>query len=644
VIYFNVPLRARSGKVLCVLIVARISKTTQDPRSLDEQVAICKQYITKVYAGPVKFVVIEGQGGGELLDRKELYDIEAMIEAGGLDVVIVEDLARLCRRNRAFDICELCEDRDTRLIAINDNLDTAGDWRLNGLITSFQNEQHNAKLSFRLQERLRERFKTGGALARLIYGHMLPAGGRTDADLQKDPAAQAVYDKWFLMLESGASFAEVADWLNATGAPTGPYCRSDKWDGRMVARVTFNPFLKGVREHNRRVCRRVNKTGRRRPVNADPDLLLERPCPHLAFIDPERYDRLIAKLRAKNAGYARGRRAKAADGRKGMSKKKTAWPGQHIACGVCGRAYYWGGHGVKEHMMCSGARDYRCWNGATFDGASAASRLKAAVLGAIQALPDFDDVFATAVRARVAARQSSRSSDLARVDKQLAGARTEAERVAEAIAKGGKMSVLVDKLHALTDRKADLQTERDGLLREPPESFEPPTMEAIRGEARTALEAVAAATPELGRLMRAVVPRLEVVPHRLCDGGGVVLRARLTVDLTPLTRLPDSGLDTVDLLRRELTVDLFKPPQRVVYRERVVAGRAAGQTERQVAADCKITVTAAQRASALDRMMREQGLADPYVPLTEPPADLKKMRRHRHPRYRFDPLPPDGQD
>jgi transposase len=76
----------------------------------------------------------------------------------------------------------------------------------------------------------------------------------------------------------------------------------------------------------------------------------------------------------------------------------------------------------------------------------------------------------------------------------------------------------------------------------------------------------------------------------------------------------------------------------VVYRERVVELRATGMTERQVAERLGITQTAAQRAAALDRRMRQLGTADPYQPVQGPPADYNKLRRHRHPRYRFEPL------
>ena len=64
----------------------------------------------------------------------------------------------------------------------------------------------------------------------------------------------------------------------------------------MVARLTRNPILKGFRRRNARMSRRVNKTGRRQSVKAPPEEHLFRVVPHLAFVEPARYDRLMAKL------------------------------------------------------------------------------------------------------------------------------------------------------------------------------------------------------------------------------------------------------------------------------------------------------------------------------------------------------------
>jgi hypothetical protein len=41
--------------------------------------------------------------------------------------------------------------------------------------------------------------------------------------------------------------------------------------------------------------------------------------------------------------------------------------------------------------------------------------------------------------------------------------------------------------------------------------------------------------------------------------------------------------------------------------------------------------------------MDELGITDAYVPVLQPPEDCPKLRRHKHPDYRFEPLPGAGE-
>jgi site-specific DNA recombinase len=109
-------------------------------------------------------------------------------------------------------------------------------------------------------------------------------------------------DSW---LEQGASHAEVADWLNEHSVPVGPYSRGNRWTAEMVSRISQNPILKGVRIRNRKLAKRVNSTGRRKVIDAPPEELLERNCPHLVFIEPARFDRLQRVLQQRNAVHSR---------------------------------------------------------------------------------------------------------------------------------------------------------------------------------------------------------------------------------------------------------------------------------------------------------------------------------------------------
>ena len=631
-------LAPRDGRTLRVLGVARISTEHQDARSLDDQRALIERYVHDHYDGPIEFKLISSRGSGETLDRSEIREAESLVESGQLDLVIAEDLARIFRRIHAMVFIETCEDFGARVIAINDNVDSGqSDWRLGAFFATFRHEQYNADTGKRIRRSLRNRFQQGGVFQYPIYGYVKPEGATTDDEIQKDLDAEPIYDHWFQMLEDGASFAEVADWLNARDVPTGPYCREPSWNGTMVGRITRNPILKGLRVRNAKVARRVNATGRRRSVAAPPEERLERWCPHLAFIEPDRFDRVVALVNARNAHYRRGKNG--ADPCANRPRRRTRWPGQHIYCGICGRLLRYGGHGQSDHLLCHGAYEYRCWNAVTVDGPLAARKMADAILAAIERLPGFEDELVERVNHELTADQNGRAARLRAVDQRLASTRREQENIVRAIRDVGASPTLSAEVQRIDAQLASLSSERSRLEAMPETPAALPPVSEIRALAAESIRELALDSPEFSRLIRQLISKIVVWPVQLCDGGNIVLRGRFQLRLASLLPPQVGDIAEVDeALTRELCVDLFDPPQREAFREQVVAMRAQGMTERDVAVKLGITHTAAQRAAALQRRMDQAGLADPYVSVTEPPDDCGRLRRHRHLRYRFDPL------
>jgi site-specific DNA recombinase len=168
----NPPLLPRDGPVLRIIAVCRISTPHQDKRSLDDQLAKLKQFVADHYDGPVEWTLIASQGSGEQLDRKELYQLEELIEGDRHDVVGAEDLGRVCRRRRACDLCELCVDHNVRLIAINDRVDTVEDGcEDSAFISTWHHERSNRDTSEGIKRSLRHRFVQGGVCDISLWVH-----------------------------------------------------------------------------------------------------------------------------------------------------------------------------------------------------------------------------------------------------------------------------------------------------------------------------------------------------------------------------------------------------------------------------------------------------------------------------------------
>src|SRR5262245_45227791 len=157
------PLVPRIGAILIVLGIARISTLKQDERSLKDQEALYRRWLDEHYGRPYELIVISGQGSGEWLDRGDYLRSWDEVETGKFDLVITEDLGRIARRTHVVQFCEHCEDHNTRLIALNDQIDTAQDnWHAIAGFASLRHEMYNADTGKRIRRSLRHRFTQGG--------------------------------------------------------------------------------------------------------------------------------------------------------------------------------------------------------------------------------------------------------------------------------------------------------------------------------------------------------------------------------------------------------------------------------------------------------------------------------------------------
>jgi hypothetical protein len=500
-----------------------------------------------------------------------------------------------------------------------------------------RHEMYNADTSKRIRRTLRNRFEEGGVLGVQVFGIIKPLGASKDSQLSKNPSAQPIYDEMFRLLENGASYSEVADWLNDTKVELPPHARSKKWTCSLVTQLIHNPILKGLRVRNRKISKRINKTGRHKSVAAPPEELLERHCPHLAFIEPTRYDLLLKKLDEKNAKYRR-KGTGGVDPRKNVSKKRTIWPGQHIECGICGRLLVYGAHGQKNSLACSGALKYQCWNGTSINSEKAGKKIIAAIEKEISSLKDFDKVLLKEIEKELKNFKSSASQHKQKLKTQQESNNKRIKNIMAAIQEIGHSPSLIAELKTLEATKAQLAYELSSIRTTSTSIPKMPSIEEIKTMVLQNMQSLAKNSQEFGRLLRQLIDRIVVLPFQHCDGGSPVLRAYFELNLASL--LPHiPGMESLlPALKKSMVVDLFDMPQREAFRTEATALIASKKNQREVAKILGITPTAVQRSQALDKKMKELGITDPYIQLNEPPPENSKIKRHKHPRYKFNPI------
>ncbi len=173
--------------------------------------------------------------------------------------------------------------------------------------------------------------------------------------------------------------------------------------------------------------------------------------------------------------------------------------------------------------MCRGAHDYRCWNAITVDGPLAADKLVEAIRHEIASLPDFDPVLLQAVQRERQTWGKEQVRWRHEHSRQQADIRRQLDHILGAIKQAGSSPTLLEELHRLERRKAEIEEEMQVQDSRKEGPLAVPSMPDIKALAAQAFGELAVTSQEFGRLLRRLIRRIVVLPYRLCDGGHPVL-------------------------------------------------------------------------------------------------------------------------
>ncbi len=638
----EIELVPRNGHILIVLIVARISGcANQKELSLEDQVDHAKEVAREYYEGEIDFRIIATTAKGERLDRPELIEIEERLKADEFDLMIFEDIGRLVRGAAAVGLCGIGVDHGVRAISPNDDFDTNdADWEAKVMDASKEHMKHNEHTSRRIKFKKMNHFKKyGGATPCPSAGYIKPDNAKFFSDWSKDEDANEYIKEGLQILRRTLNGAAVSEYFNEVGFSTGPYCRKDKWDGRMTLRLYRNPILKGLPARGTMKTTKKHELGRRISV-PNPKGPIYREEPHLAFFSPDEIEPVLKAIAEKNAHFKRKKNQNGVDSRCRVPKKRTRAFGQHATCYYCGFHYVWGGNGMTDNLMCSNSREWHCWNSIGFNGPKAAQKLLEVILGCLSSLDGIDNQFQEIVQLAQAGGPENlltRENKLNRVEDEI---ERESEKIKKLIREVENIdpNLLYEMMSELTERKKKLSHDRIAFMHAKNRQLDLPksTLE-LKGILQHHLEDVDIHSHEFGDLIRELVPEIYVYQVRLIDGGHLLPRAKIHLNLAG--SIPDAAAspELQQLLSRELTLDLFEPPQRELIRPEAVRLAGTGLEQRKIACQLeeKPTQTAVYNALKLHRQIQAEELSSPYIFLEEPPEDYKKLRRHKNKKYSF---------
>jgi hypothetical protein len=631
-------LKPRNGHTLNVGIVCRISGCpNQKELSLDDQEDHAKETVADLYSGYVEYRVIATKAKGEWLDRPELEEIEVALRSRAYDLFVFDDLSRLIRGGEAARLLGVGVDHGTRSICLDDGIDTIEPtWEEDALNACSENVAHNERTSKRIKQKSMNRFrKFGGPTGRPIAGYIVPEGAKTYPEWRKAEDSTPIIVDGKNILKRDLDFSTVADYFNERQFPLGPYSRRATWNGKMVRNFFANPLLKGKPQRGAKHTVKRHETGRRISIT-NPQGPTYFDAPHLAHLSEEEFDELQQLLAAANGCHKRPK-INGVDPLAGRSRKHSRFPGLHARCWYCGCHQVWGANGITEHLMCNNARQWHCWHSIGFPGQMLCEKLVAAIALELSQLDEFDAQFAALVASGGGAAETRLATDRAQLRHDEAELAAEKKRLLAAIKQVGERPMLAEELDAIEARDRELLMRRHKLETRQNHVILPKSPSALRTMLEEELRRLTITSPAFGSLMRQLVPEIYVYSVRLIDGSHLLPRAKIKLNLAgtypDLNVVP--GLSRVFV--RELTLDLFEPPQR--ERIRAEAARLVGDglgpkaIARTIAS--RPTGTAVQRALALHRLMLSRGLDSPYETVLEPPDDYPKLRRNKHSRYQF---------
>ena len=508
------------------VIYARFSSQLQNSRSIDDQVAICRDRceregwpIVEVFAD----YAISGAAGIDGEARPGLNSMLERIRRGGVDQVLAESTDRLARhQGDSFAIREQIEYAGARLFTL---LDGEVD-EITGTIKGLFDARFRKDLGARIRRGQRGTIASGRSPAGLAYGYR--KANRLDADgelirglREVDPDQAPIVRRIFDEYVAGESPRAIAQRLNEEGvpAPRGGAWRSSTIAGDRVRQngILQNRLYAGELVHAR-TTKRPDPTTRKTKIRATAESdWISRAAPELRIVDQEIWEK-AQQIRARFDGQ-----------RPEQARRPKHLLSGLTVCGICAGGFMVIGAG---RWGCGRHRDGRgCSNNRTIGTEQLERRVLAGLQGELLD-PELVAIYVREYHLEHARRSAELGRGRNRLERRQAELTTKVDRLVEAIGAGADLIEVREALDKARREREGIAGELAELEALPVVAIHPTIAADYRRQVER-LNATLARDDEEGRravvpILRGLIEQVSVTPSARPRGVEIEVTGRLT--------------------------------------------------------------------------------------------------------------------
>ncbi|WP_072856648.1 recombinase family protein [Loktanella atrilutea] len=488
------------------VIYARYSTDHQSDRSIEDQVALCRDYAKR--EGLTVGTVYEDRArtSASLLGRDGIMNLMADARAGRFDAVIVEAFDRLSRDQEDLSgIHKRLRFAGISIFAVHDGQADVMKIGLQGLMGEMFLQQLREKTHRGLKGRVHSGQSAGGK----SYGYATVPGQPGHLTIKEDEAAivRRIYDEF----GAGRSPRHIVADLNAEGItpPRGATWNASTINGHKERGygILQNELYIGRRVWNRVKMVRDPETGKRVNRTNPRDLWVHEPVPDLRIVSDLQWDQVRHEM---------DRRANGPIGR-AAARPKRPFSGL-LRCGRCG-----GGMSIKKRkgsqiwLICSRSRESGTCDNRLQPRLDVIERAIFEALAQELAHPEYITAYLTAYREERERLLQSNRRDKAALERAAIRAKQTYDRSVDMYLKG----VLDgdDGMQLVAEHKAEKEAAEQRLATEAPDV---PKIELHPATARRHIEALASLSSDIaaGRQMsdsavgtiRSLITQIDITP------------------------------------------------------------------------------------------------------------------------------------